>query len=82
MYYGWIIVGDKDENKEKEMKQEFGDTCNWIKQQLGERVASVQVSNRLRTSPCVLAAGKFGWSANMERWNMLIQTILIVIYMC
>lgn len=62
-----LDLGDKDENKEKEMKQEFGDTCNWIKQQLGERVASVQVSNRLRTSPCVLAAGKFGWSANMER---------------
>lgn len=62
-----LDLGDKDENKEKEMKQEFGDTCNWIKQRLGERVASVQVSNRLRTSPCVLAAGKFGWSANMER---------------
>ncbi|KAH6764770.1 HEAT SHOCK PROTEIN 89.1 [Perilla frutescens var. hirtella] len=62
-----LDLGDKDENKEKEMKQEFGDTCNWIKQRLGERVASVQVSNRLRTSPCVLASGKFGWSANMER---------------
>lgn len=62
-----LDLGDKDENKEKEMKQEFGDTCNWIKQRLGERVATVQVSNRLRTSPCVLAAGKFGWSANMER---------------
>ncbi|KAL1561013.1 heat shock protein 90-6, mitochondrial [Salvia divinorum] len=53
--------------KVKEMKQEFGGTCDWIKKRLGQRVASVQVSNRLRTSPCVLAAGKFGWSANMER---------------
>lgn len=50
------------------MKQEYGGTCDWIKKRLGERVASVQVSNRLRTSPCVLAAGKFGWSANMERY--------------
>lgn len=49
------------------MKQEFGGTCDWIKKRLGEKVASVQVSNRLRASPCVLAAGKFGWSANMER---------------
>ncbi|KAG6385214.1 hypothetical protein SASPL_154042 [Salvia splendens] len=62
-----IIAGDKDEDRDKEMKREFGGTCDWIKKQLGERVASVQVSNRLRTSPCVLAAGKFGWSANMER---------------
>lgn len=52
------------------MKQEFGGTCDWIKKHLGERVASVQVSSRLRTSPCVLAAGKFGWSANMERYIM------------
>ncbi|KAL1567549.1 heat shock protein 90-6, mitochondrial [Salvia divinorum] len=62
-----LDLGDKDEDRDKEMKQEFGGTCDWIKKQLGERVASVQVSNRLRTSPCVLAAGKFGWSANMER---------------
>ncbi|XP_042038944.1 heat shock protein 90-6, mitochondrial-like [Salvia splendens] len=62
-----LDLGDKDEERDKEMKQEFGSTCDWIKKQLGERVASVQVSNRLRTSPCVLAAGKFGWSANMER---------------
>ncbi|KAG6422637.1 hypothetical protein SASPL_113014 [Salvia splendens] len=52
------IAGDKDEDKDKEMKQEFGGTCDWIKKRLGERVASVQG---------VLAAGKFGWCANMER---------------
>lgn len=53
--------------KEKEMKQEFGQTCDWIKKCLGDRVASVQISNRLSSSPCVLVSGKFGWSANMER---------------
>ncbi|XP_057796689.1 LOW QUALITY PROTEIN: heat shock protein 90-6, mitochondrial [Salvia miltiorrhiza] len=62
-----LDLGDKDEDRDKEMKQEFGGTCDWIKKRLGDRVASVQVSNRLRASPCVLAAGKFGWSANMER---------------
>ncbi|KAL2938527.1 Heat shock protein 90-6 mitochondrial [Bienertia sinuspersici] len=56
------------ENEEKaEEKQEFGKTCDWIKKRLGDKVASVQVSNRLSSSPCVLLTGKFGWSANMER---------------
>ncbi|GAB4825281.1 hypothetical protein Ancab_039304 [Ancistrocladus abbreviatus] len=62
-----LDLGDKNDEKEKEMKQEFGQTCDWIKKQLGDKVASVQISNRLSTSPCVLVSGKFGWSANMER---------------
>ncbi|KAF6145043.1 hypothetical protein GIB67_013394 [Kingdonia uniflora] len=62
-----LDLGDKNEEKEKEFQQEFGKTCDWIKKRLGDKVASVQISNRLSSSPCVLAAGKFGWSANMER---------------
>uniref|UniRef100_A0A7N0TEL5 Heat shock protein 90 n=1 Tax=Kalanchoe fedtschenkoi TaxID=63787 RepID=A0A7N0TEL5_KALFE len=62
-----LDLGDKNEEKEKEIKQEFGATCDWIKKRLGDKVASVQISNRLSSSPCVLASGKFGWSANMER---------------
>ncbi|RDX88038.1 Heat shock protein 90-6, mitochondrial, partial [Mucuna pruriens] len=62
-----LDLGDKNEEKEKEMKQEFGQTCDWIKKRLGDKVASVQISNRLSSSPCVLVSGKFGWSANMER---------------
>lgn len=64
------IIGEKNEEKEKEMKQEFGQICDWIKKRLGDKVASVQVSNRLSASPCVLVSGKFGWSANMERLVM------------
>ncbi|KAA0046053.1 heat shock protein 90-6 [Cucumis melo var. makuwa] len=62
-----LDLGDKNEEKEKEMKQEFGQTCDWIKKRLGDKVAGVQISSRLSSSPCVLVAGKFGWSANMER---------------
>ncbi|KAJ1410879.1 Ribosomal protein S5 domain 2-type fold [Sesbania bispinosa] len=62
-----LDLGDKNEEKEKEMKQEFGKTCDWIKKRLGDKVASVQISTRLSSSPCVLVSGKFGWSANMER---------------
>ncbi|XP_022873744.1 heat shock protein 90-6, mitochondrial-like isoform X2 [Olea europaea var. sylvestris] len=69
-----LDLGDKNEEKEKEIKQEFGQTCEWIKKRLGDKVASVQISNRLSTSPCVLASGKFGWSANMERL-MKAQTV-------
>uniref|UniRef100_A0A1D1Z4J7 Heat shock protein 90 n=1 Tax=Anthurium amnicola TaxID=1678845 RepID=A0A1D1Z4J7_9ARAE len=69
-----LDLGDTDEEKEKEIKKEFGQACDWIKKKLGDKVASVQISNRLSTSPCVLVSGKFGWSANMERL-MKAQTI-------
>ncbi|CDY22132.1 BnaC01g39690D [Brassica napus] len=58
---------DKNEEKEAAAKKEFGQTCDWIKKRLGDKVASVQISSRLSSSPCVLVSGKFGWSANMER---------------
>ncbi|XP_047320507.1 heat shock protein 90-6, mitochondrial [Impatiens glandulifera] len=69
-----LDLGDRNEEKEKEIKQEFGQTCDWIKKRLGDKVASVQISNRLSNSPCVLVSGKFGWSANMERL-MKAQTV-------
>ena len=62
-----LELGDEDEVKERESKQEYNLLCDWIKQQLGDKVAKVQVSKRLSSSPCVLVSGKFGWSANMER---------------
>ncbi|EYU28898.1 hypothetical protein ABFS82_12G088300 [Erythranthe guttata] len=62
-----LELGDEDEVDERETKQEYNLLCDWIKQQLGDKVAKVQVSKRLSSSPCVLVSGKFGWSANMER---------------
>ncbi|KAE9614679.1 putative Heat shock protein Hsp90 family [Lupinus albus] len=62
-----LEIGEKNEEKDKEMKHVFGQTCDWIKKRLGDKVANVQISNRLSSSPCVLVSGKFGWSANMER---------------
>ncbi|KAJ8640202.1 hypothetical protein MRB53_016896 [Persea americana] len=62
-----LELGDEDEVKEREFKQDYNLLCDWLKQQLGDRVAKVQVSKRLSSSPCVLVSGKFGWSANMER---------------
>lgn len=65
--YVFYLTGDKNEEKEAAVKKEFGQTCDWIKKRLGDKVANVQISNRLSSSPCVLVSGKFGWSANMER---------------
>ncbi|GAB2233740.1 hypothetical protein Droror1_Dr00002969 [Drosera rotundifolia] len=62
-----LDLGDENEEKAEAMKKEFGQTCDWIKKRLGDKVASVQISNRLSSSPCILVSGKFGWSANMER---------------
>ncbi|KAG2621115.1 heat shock protein 90-6, mitochondrial-like [Panicum virgatum] len=62
-----LDLGDKNEEREKEIKQEFSQTCDWIKKRLGDKIARVDISNRLSSSPCVLVAAKFGWSANMER---------------
>lgn len=75
-------LGDKNEEREKEMKQEYSQTCDWIKKRLGERVARVDVSNRLSSSPCVLVAAKFGWSANMERLDStsLISSVVNSLY--
>jgi heat shock protein beta len=63
-----LDLGDDEKDKDKdEQEKEYTALCDWIKQQLGEKVAKVQVSRRLASSPCVLVAGKFGWSANMEK---------------
>ncbi|XP_068637354.1 heat shock protein 90-5, chloroplastic-like [Aristolochia californica] len=62
-----LELGEEDEVAERETKQEYNLLCDWVKQQLGDKVAKVQVSKRLASSPCVLVSGKFGWSANMER---------------
>ncbi|KMZ74338.1 Chaperone protein htpG family protein [Zostera marina] len=62
-----LELGDEDEVTERENQQECNLLCDWMKQQLGEKVAKVQISKRLSSSPCVLVSGKFGWSANMER---------------
>lgn len=75
------ITGDEDEDevKEREEKQDYNLLCDWMKQQLGDKVGNVQVSRRLSSSPCVLVSGKFGWSANMERYCPSLSTIILQI---
>lgn len=56
-----------DDGELDRLEKEYGMLCDWMKQKLGEKVARVEVSRRLSSSPCVLVSGKDGWSANMER---------------
>lgn len=58
---------EKDEAKDKEVAQEMEALCDWLKQQLGDKIAKVQVSKRLESSPCVMVAGKYGYTANKEK---------------
>ncbi|RYR38789.1 hypothetical protein Ahy_A09g043979 [Arachis hypogaea] len=55
---------DKNEEREKDMKQEFGQTCDWIKKHLGIK---------LQTKLFTLCSGvrKIWLAANMERWVFL-----------
>jgi heat shock protein beta len=58
--------GDELESKNK-ITEEYKELCDFIKGVLTDKVEKVILSSRLASSPCVLVASKFGWSANMER---------------
>lgn len=61
-------AGDEGEKEEMEKaEKEYVVLCDYLKRQLGDKVAQVKISNRISTSPCVLVTSKFGWSANMEK---------------
>jgi molecular chaperone HtpG len=57
---------DEKTAREKDVKDYEG-LCTAIKENLGDKVEKVIVSNRITDSPCVLVTGQFGWSSNMER---------------
>eukprot|EP00998_Keelungia_sp_KM082_P006013 NODE_228_length_2252_cov_277.324706_g222_i0.p1 GENE.NODE_228_length_2252_cov_277.324706_g222_i0~~NODE_228_length_2252_cov_277.324706_g222_i0.p1 ORF type:complete len:706 (+),score=326.97 NODE_228_length_2252_cov_277.324706_g222_i0:74-2191(+) len=59
---------DEDEKKRKEEeKASYENLCKVIKEQLGDKVEKVVLSDRLASSPCVLVTGEYGWSARMEQ---------------
>ncbi len=65
---GLELEETEDEKKEREDEAaQYEDLCKVVKNALGGKVEKVVISNRIIDSPCILATGQFGWSANMER---------------
>ena len=61
---GLTLPGDDEET---ELKETFKQTCDKIKEVLGDHVENVIISNRMENSPCCLVSTKYGYSANMQR---------------
>jgi heat shock protein beta len=49
------------------LKEEFAGLLKYLKDTLKDKIEKAALSNHLATSPCALVAGKFGWTATMER---------------
>lgn len=65
-----LKLSDKDDGekaRDKDLKRQFKKLTKWWKEQVGNKVSSVKVSNRLSTTPCVVVTPKWAQSANMER---------------
>jgi heat shock protein 90kDa beta len=62
-----LKLGEDEQEELDELKEQFADVVAFVQAELGVKVASVQITNRLTTSPSALVAGAYGWSANMER---------------
>merc|ERR1711997_1422741 len=51
----------------EELTADFEPLCKLMKEILGDKTENVVMSERVTESPCVLVAGEYGWTANMER---------------
>ncbi|KAI0068699.1 HSP90-domain-containing protein [Artomyces pyxidatus] len=60
---------DPEEEKEKaqEIKDKFQPLLTWLKNQAGEVVRDVIISDRLVSSPCAIVADAMGYTANVQR---------------
>ncbi|BGP44319.1 hypothetical protein JCM10450v2_000130 [Rhodotorula kratochvilovae] len=65
-----VKFGDEDDDEKDEaesLKTTFAPLAAYLKKELAEFVDKVTISTRLTTSPCLVTAGTYGYSGNMER---------------
>jgi molecular chaperone HtpG len=64
-----LSLGETEDEKKafEEAKAASQALCALMKEVLDDKVEKVQVSARLKDSPCCLVTGEYGWTANMER---------------
>jgi molecular chaperone HtpG len=64
-----LSLADTDDEKKifEEAKAACQGLCGLMKEVLSDKVEKVQVSSRLKDSPCCIVTGEYGWTANMER---------------
>lgn len=60
-------MNDEERRQFEEEKKSNEKLCTIIKEIIGNKVESVEISQRITDSPCCLVTGEYGWSANMER---------------
>jgi len=58
---------EKDEEKEKAMKEEFSELKVWLKDVLKSQIERATLSTRLASAPAAVVSSQYGWTANMER---------------
>ncbi|EIW76098.1 cation-transporting ATPase [Coniophora puteana RWD-64-598 SS2] len=66
-----LKFGDEDNEEDKQslkqLKTEFTPLVEWLKQEVGDAVRDVVVSDRLVTSPCAVVADSMGFTANVQK---------------
>lgn len=60
-----LVLSESKDFKSK--KNSLKDLVDWFKKTLGSAVHTVAVSQRLVSSPAMLAVSEYGWTGNMER---------------
>jgi len=58
---------EEEKKRNEEDKAAFENLTKIMKDNLGDKVEKVVISNLLSDSPAALTTGQFGWSSNMER---------------
>jgi len=48
-------------------KEDYKFVTEFIKKTLDKKVTDVKITDRLKSTPCILVTAAFGWTANMER---------------